>query len=143
MGIEDKTRREYLKINAIDPANGKFLEVQISFNRIQTVGKRSQGHASECAYIVPQILQKPSAIFEGLCLDADEPHRGYGWLCYCGIPTCSYTTDGQTKDPWPNEVFLVFINDEKVAYNWYWTACDDDNHDLPKDHDTRFKKRLL
>ncbi len=49
------SRRQYLTLDALQP-DGSIDQVQISFDRMQTVGKRSMGHAKECAYIVPAIL---------------------------------------------------------------------------------------
>ena len=76
---------------AVEPKDGTTTcEVQISFERMQTVGRRSLGHAKECGLILPMILQKPTAIFEGLRRDEDEDRRGFGWRCYCGVPDQSY-----------------------------------------------------
>lgn len=110
---------------------------------MQTVARRSLGHAKECGYIVPMILQKPTAIFEGLRRDEDEDPRGVGWRCYCGIPEYSYRPDGTSGRPYPNQVYLVFVNDEGVAYNWRWEKADANDPKLPQDHDTRFKQRVL
>ena len=105
--------------------------------------QRSLGHAKECGYIVPMILQQPTAIFEGLRKDEDEDLRGVGWRCYCGIPEHSYASDGTAKRPYPNQVYLIFVNEDGVVYNWRWEKADDEDLKLPKDHQTRFKKRAL
>jgi hypothetical protein len=60
------TRRDYLTLAALDPASGQMGTVQVSFDRMQAVGRRSMAHAKECGLIVPQIVQHPTAIFEGL-----------------------------------------------------------------------------
>lgn len=91
------TRREYILLDAIDPVTGKLCKVQISHARMMAIGRRSLGHASECAYIVPAILQKPTAIFEGLQNDEDEDKRGVGWRCYCGTPAVAYRADGSEQ----------------------------------------------
>jgi len=110
---------------------------------MQAVGRRSLGHAKECGYIVPAILQHPTAVFEGLRREEDEDSRGVGWRCYCGVPDCSYRRDGTETAPYPNRVYLVFVNDEGVAYNWRWEKADTDKAKLPVDHLTRFKRQLL
>lgn len=137
------TRRQYILLEAVNPADGKACTVQISYERMQTVARRSLGHASECGYIVPAILQKPTAIFEGLRLDADEDRRGVGWRCYCGVPAHSYRADGTAAPAYPNQVFLVFVNQERIAYNWRWEKADPDQPDLPLGYAERFKQRLL
>lgn len=100
-------------------------------------------HAKECAIIVPMILQHPTAIFEGLREDEDEDPRGVGWRCYCGIPAISYHSDGTERSPYPGQIYLVFVNDEEVAYNWRWEKADPDDPKLPQNYTQRFKKRLL
>ena len=138
------SRRQYITLQAIEPKDGTLsCEIQISFDRMQAVGRRSMGHAKECGIILPMILQKPTAIFEGLRSDEDEDRWGYGWRCYCGIPEQSFRPDGSSARPYPGQVYLVFVNDEKVTYNWRWEKADPDDPRLPVDHETRFKQRLL
>jgi hypothetical protein len=140
---EQETKRQNLAINAINPKDGKELAVQIAYERLQALGKINCGYVCETAFIVPKILQKPTAIFEGLCWDEDEDSRGYGWRCYCGIPDRSYDRDGNQRPPYPGQVYVIFINDEKVAYLWHWVECDPKNPELPIGYKERFKERLL
>ena len=137
-----ESRRRYITIAAAEP-DGTTCEVLISFDRMQSVGRRSLGHAKECALIVPMILQHPAAIFAGLRRDEDEDRRGYGWRCYCGLTEHSYRPDGSEARPYPNQVYLVFVNDQRVAYNWRWEQAHPDDPTLPVDHETRFRQRLL
>lgn len=96
----DDTRCDYLTLLAVEPKDGSTTcEIQISYDRMQAVARRSMGHAKECAFIVPQILQKPTAIFEGLRRDEDEDRQGYGWRCYCGVPEHSFRRDGMSAPP--------------------------------------------
>jgi len=144
MSEKNESRRQYLTLQAINPDDGKLTaEVQISYDRMQTVGRRSMGHAKECGIIVPTILKSPTAIFEGLTQEEDEDRRGYGWRCYCGIPEQSYHADGTAGLPYPNQVYLIFVNDEHVAYNWRWDKADPDRSTLPIGYATRFRKQLL
>jgi hypothetical protein len=137
------TRREFLLLDAVDPTDGKPCKVQVSHDRMMAVARRSLGQAKECGYILPLVLQKPTAIFEGLQSDDDEDRRGVGWRCYCGIPTAAYRADGTERSPYPGQVFLVFVNQEKVAYNWRWEQADPDDGEVPINHPERFKRRLL
>ena len=91
----------------------------------------------------PRDPAAPTAVFEGLRRDEDEEPKGVGWRCYCGVPDCSYRRDGTETAPYPNRVYLVFVNDEGVAYNWRWEKADTDKAKLPVDHLTRFKRQLL
>jgi hypothetical protein len=139
-----ESRRQYLTLQALDPVTRKpNAEIQISYDRMQTVGRRSLGHAKECGYIVPAILQQPRAVFEGLRRDEDEDPRGVGWRCYCGIPDRSYRRDGTEAAAYPQQVYLVFVNEEGVAYNWRWEKADPDNPNLPIGDQDRFQKQLL
>lgn len=137
------SRRQSITIAAVNPIDGKTCEVVISYDRIQAVGRRSLGHVKECAYIVPTVLQHPTAVFEGLRSDEDESREGAGWRCYCGIPEHAFLQDGTPVRPFSGQVYLVFVNDEGVAYNWRWEKCDPENAQLPAGSETRFKKRLL
>lgn len=144
MAKEERTRRQYLTLMAIEPRDGSLTcEILVSFDRMQAVARRSMGHTKECGLILPQILQTPSAIFEGLRRDEDEDRSGVGWRCYCGIPDHSYRPDGTEARPYPNQVFLVFVNEERVAYNWRWEKADPDDARVPLDHAIRFKKQLI
>src|SRR5690606_16567127 len=79
MAKEERTRRQYLTLMAIEPGDGTLTcEILVSFDRMQAVAKRSMGHTKECGLILPQILQTPSAIFEGLRRDEDEDRSGVG-----------------------------------------------------------------
>ena len=138
------SRRDYITLLAIEPKDGTLTgEVQISFERMQVVGRRSLGHAKECGLILPMILRTPTAIFEGLRRDEDEDRKGFGWWCYCGLPEHSYRPDGSSAPPYRGQVYLVFVNEERVAYNWRWEKADPDNPRLPLGHETRFQRKLL
>jgi hypothetical protein len=143
MSAEEHSRREGIMLEAVSPADGSTCLVQISFDRMQVVGRRGLGHAKECGYIVPMILQKPTAVFEGLRQEEDEDRTGYGWRCYCGVPDRSYRADGGEARPYPGQVYLVFVNTEGIAYNWRWEKSDPDDPGLPRGHEQRFRKRLL
>jgi hypothetical protein len=144
MASDLPSRRDYITLLAIEPKDGTLTcQVQVSFERMQAVGRRSMGHARECGFIVPMILKTPTAIFEGLRRDEDEDRWGYGWRCYCGLPEQSFRLDGSAGPPYTGQVYLVFVNDERVAYNWRWEKADADDPRLPIGYQTRFKQRLL
>ena len=143
MGKAQPTRRSQLAVKAVNPRDGSIWSVTISHARLQAAARRSSGQLKEAAYLVPMVLQSPSAVFRGLLREEDEPKAGEGWLCYCGVPQRAYRQDGSVTDPWPGEVFLVFVNGDRIAYNWYWTRCSREDASLPEEDDTRFKERLL
>ncbi len=143
MAKRQNSRRQYLTLQALEPLTGELsAEVQISYGRMQTVGKRSLGQAKECGFIVPAILQRPLAVFEGIRQEEDEDPKGVGWRCYCGIPEHSYRPDGTAAAPYRNQVFLVFVNEEAVAYHWRWGKADSEDPRLPLGYATRFKRQI-
>jgi len=60
------------------------------------------GQVNEAAFVLPMVLQRPTAIFEGLLREGDEPGGpgAEGWRCYCGIPDRAYNKDGSQREPW-------------------------------------------
>ena len=97
MASKQPSRRDYITLLAIEPKDGTLsCEIQISFERMRTVGRRSLGHAKECGLILPMILERPTAIFEGLRRDEDEDRSRVGWRCYSGQPEQSYRSDGSS-----------------------------------------------
>ena len=98
----------------------------------------------EAAKIVPLVLQRPTAVWEGLGREVDEDKRGVGWRCYCKVPDRSYAEDGTECGPRRNRIFLVFVNEDRVAYNWRWEPSDSNDPNLPRDlGPNRFRRRLL
>jgi hypothetical protein len=131
-----------LAIKAFDPVTGGEIEVYISQERLLAIGKRSQGQTLEAAYLVPLTLQCQGLVFEGLRREADEDRRGAGWRCYCSLPDRSYAPDGVRRSPRRGHVYLVFVNDDRVAYNWRWEPADPSDSSLPLAHENRFRRRL-
>lgn len=142
MADEAPSRRGRLAVKAWDPVTRGEIDVYISYERLQSVAKRSRGQIKEAAELVPQTLQCRGPVFEGLSTDADEDSRGVGWRCYCGLPDRSYTPDGDRCPPRRQQVYLVFVNEDFVAYNWRWEKADPDNPNLPLGCEKRFKRRL-
>jgi len=140
---DQETRRERLVVSAVNPVDGTMMEVMVSYERLHAVASRSKGQIKEAAFVVPEILTRPAAIFEGLNREEDLDNESDGWLCYSGVPTRAFNKDGLEISPWPAQVFLVFVNSEKMAYLWYWYACDEDDPCLPQGYQNRFDRRAL
>jgi hypothetical protein len=143
MSKDNAPRRAGQTFEAIAPGDGKRCEVRVTTEKIQSLVKRGMGAIKEAGVIVPFILLHPTAIFEGLCREEDEDKRGVVWLCYCGIPTCDFTPEGREVNARVGRVFLVFVNDECVAYNWRWERADSENSRLPLDVENRFRRQLV
>jgi hypothetical protein len=139
---ESPSRRDLLAINAYDPESKGEIEVYISHERLLAVGRRSKGQILEAAELVPQVLQCRGPVFEGFRKEEDEDKRGVGWRCYCGIPDRSYSQDGERCPPRRKQVYLVFVNEDRVVYNWRWELADPDDPLLPQGVENRFARRL-
>lgn len=136
---KQKRRRGYAAIPAIDPRDGGQWDVLVAHSRMDAIAKRGPGHARELAFAVPFVLLRPTAIFRGV-REEDELE----WLCYCGTPQFAYDgATGETRAPWKNQVFLVFVTADRVVYNWRWEPCDPRRKDLPAGYALRFKERAL
>jgi len=139
-----KHRRETLPTKAVDPVTGKKYDVFVSQKKLFYAASLSVGHLSDAAYNIPQVLQNPTAIFEGLRKDEHGRYSDtFTWRCYCGIPKFGYKGNGKKVPPWPGEVFMVFVNADRVVFNWYWHKCDGENPNLPMGYNNRFKEKLL
>jgi len=139
---ESPSRRDYLTIKAYDPATKGEIDVYLSHARLLAVGRRSKGQILEAAEVVPQVLQCRGSVFEGFRSDEDEDKRGVGWRCYCGVPDRSYSPDGERCPPRRGQVYLVFVNEDRVVYNWRWEKADPDDPQVPQGVENRFTRRL-
>lgn len=132
-----------IEIEAVNPDDwGNPQLVCVRNSDLQFHAGRGQGAIEECKYVF-QALSKPEALFRGIRKDEDEKFTDSpGWLCYSIRGSNRYDRQGQ---PYPSkgEVFLVFINEEKVVYNWTWYKADPDDDKIPVDSGTRFKERLI
>ena len=139
--ITDKAlpdRRDSHLWKAIDFRDGGTWDIRVWTRDLLASARVSEGRAKESVFCAPEVLRKPRAIFQGVREEGE-----LNWLCYCGIPSHGYHRGGSTRTPWPNQVFLVFVNHERVAYSWRWDNCDQLDKYLPVDHENRFVKRVL
>ena len=137
------TRREGLAFEGLDPFTRKKRAIQLSYEKLRSLPDRGPGKVKEAGFIVKEVLAAPGAIFQGLTEDTDEPKRGTGWLCYVGRPASCFEDEGRSIPPPANRVFLVFVNDEWVDYNWYCCQTDAREPRLPENYASRFLTRLL
>ena len=94
-----KRRRGYIALEALDPHDRGTWDVLISHERMDYVANLGKAQAYEAAYIVPQALHAPHAIFSGLRWDEDEARDGMGWLCYVHTPSLAFNQDGSRRPP--------------------------------------------
>jgi hypothetical protein len=126
-------------LDAINPSDGKTWQLFVRTRKIEAVAKRGMGAAKELAYTVPWAVKHPCAIFRGV---RDEGEQD--WLCYVAAPSQAYDyKTGDTVEAWKGEVFLVFVNDDRIIYNWRWEEADPINPKLPKDWEHRYTEKVL
>ncbi len=135
----------YVYLDAKRPNGKDCFSLKISRKRMRDVSRRGMGQTLEMAHVLPEVLKDPRAIFSGLRTDEDEPRDDYslGHLCYVGMPSKAYSKVGIQINPRYAQVYLAFVNDEDVVYNWRWEKADMKDLYLPKYYESRFKKRIL
>jgi len=126
------------------------ITVSVNLDRMKAVAKRGKGPIMEMSEIVPDILLKPEKVFRGIRWEEDDSSGDSdGWIGYCGRPKAAYVNghglqaDAQQRDPYDDEVFVVFVNRDKVAYNWCWIKCDQDDVTRPENHIDRFCEEVF
>lgn len=136
---EGTTPRDCVSLLAIDPNTHQTWELLLRHSLMDWTAKRGMGAALELAHTVPWALLHPTAIFRGN-RDEGEPD----WLCYVSLPdeAFHYRT-GQRRPAWPSQVFLVFVDGDRIVYNWHWEPADPRDSRLPEQYATRFDERVL
>ena len=87
-------------------------------------------------YLVPEIVSRPKSVFRGIREEGDDG------LCYAGTPAFAFP-GGRKSKPYPNQIFLVFVNPDRIIYNWRWELSETGAPSLPRNYKTRFEKRLI
>jgi hypothetical protein len=144
------SRRENLTRRALNPETQQpDLEVTIREQRLRGIGERgNKADVFTAAYTLDEALKNPNAIFEGLRFDEDELRScsSPGWLCYAYHPARKYNNEGQTLATPKGRIFLVFVNDDRVVYNWTWENADENalanGKYLPADYENRFSRQV-
>ena len=146
----DDSRRSELQRLAVDPVTGKLdMVVTLSMDRLRYISQRGNKADLLRATLVDNALAHPKAIFKGIRFEEDEKHSCHspGWLCYCGYPPNDYRYPGEMTAPPIRKVFLVFVNEDRIAYNWGWERADSDAWDegkrFPSNYQTRFQEYVL
>jgi len=84
--------------------------------RAQFAANRSKGEAMNLAYSVPHVLADSQAlVFQGLRSDGHTEG-----LCYVGCPPQKFTVGGGKTVPSDDEMFFVFVCEERTIYTWRW-----------------------
>lgn len=138
-------RSDRVYFDAVDPMTGTVVEagVSVTRRRAEFLARIGPGAVREITDTVPRVLLKPTSVFAGIRREQDESREGDGKYCFSGRPAFRLTPDGRRVPASAEEVFLVFVNEEGVAYNWRWEDADSRNEGLPANHEIRFHRQLL
>ena len=133
-----------LRYAAFHPSEKPFA-VRITQRKLQQWASLGEWRLKELEVSVSEVLEQPDAIFEGLRKEEDE-HKGpdgAGWWCYAGIPSTRFVdSGGGARKPGDNEVFLVFVTDQDVAYNVRWEKVESNQEWLRAEHPERFQRQI-
>lgn len=136
-------KRFHKTVQACDPHDGGVWDVLIASDKIAWAGQNGWGHAHDLAFLVPWSLLNIKQMYRGVRDDEREIDED-SWLCYVAAPSFAHDHKRKVKvAAWPNQVFLVFVNAQRVAFNWYWCKCDAYDPDAPLDCDSRFKEKVF
>lgn len=129
MARQEKIHRakEYIPIKGKSPFGEGEDEFHIGTDTIDEYLK----HWPERFYAlkgsnVTQVMLNPVAIFSGI-RDYEE-----GGMCYIGVPTYSFTKNGEQRPAPPNMAFIVVLNSYNNIYEWRWIEENADSEDFPE-----------
>lgn len=140
-----KTSRRGRKWPAVNPKDGRKLEISFSQHRLEWIHGQGLGAMEEMARVVTWVLAYPKKIYEGILRDEDEDRSSdsEGWLCYSASPKATYHWKSGQQIERPGRVLLVFVNSDLVAYTWRWEPEDAENPGTPADRENRFRREAL
>lgn len=133
-----------LRYEALHPSAMPFT-VRVTRPKLLQRASLGEWMLKELEVCVSEVLEQPNAIFEGLRKEEDD-HKGpdgAGWWCYAGVPSTRFLNyGGGARKPTDTEVFLVFVTDRDVAYNFRWEVVELNQEWLRTEHPERFKRQI-
>jgi hypothetical protein len=149
-----KSRKGYITWEAIDPhdheQDGRW-DVLVSQQRINWIVSQGQGKAREFGFTTKEALLDPVHLWRGLrdltfcglenVHDDIDPDN---MLCYVAQPNHAYDyRTGERRRPWPGQVFVVPVSEERIVYNGWWVRADGSQPDQPTMFDERFRDQVF
>lgn len=116
---------EIIELPAFDPVNDGETTVFIRRRVLERLKNNIQRISKQRfldARLIPEALEKPTAIFEGL-----QRFDGENGRCYCCIPEKRKRIDRTVAAAPLGKVFLVFLKGEATGlfvFNWGWRTKD-------------------
>jgi hypothetical protein len=125
-------------MDAVSP-DGSSWKVLLRNRKMDETAKRGMGAAKELGFTVTWALMHPTAICRGIREEGESQ-----WLCYVSRPSQAYDyRTGDCRRAWEGQVFLVFVDGDRIVYNWRWEKAAADAPELPEGYAARFEERVL
>jgi hypothetical protein len=124
----------YCYLDGKNPDGDGDVTFRIAKKQVDHFREHGPAHMYHALKSVQEVLKAPSVIFEGL----KRPDKENG-LCYCGTPRRYLNEDIEAPPP-PGKVFTVYIDKNRVIFEWRWDKADEFQPNFPKDPKHRFDK---
>ncbi len=133
-------RKGYFSIESIGD-DGKAITAFVSRELVSNVlAKRGEWMTKQLQHLVPIALKSPDAIFEGLRDKHDL------WRAHILNKRFTFNfigTPARRVEPKTGTVFVVYLNADRVVYNWAVVENDKDDPRFPENFEKRFGKERL
>ncbi|MDQ3622639.1 MAG: hypothetical protein M3463_09145 [Verrucomicrobiota bacterium] len=129
--------RGYLTVTGLHPSGTGTATFKIPSSAVEHFQRHGPGHKFFDALLIADVVKAPAAIFKGLKREEQE-----GGICYAGIPPRRYQDHHITVPPRPGMTFAVFMNANKVIFEWRWEKADPGKPEYPINSSERFEKVL-
>jgi hypothetical protein len=128
------------EISALDPYDPHGIQRRILWVEQGQIDFMTRGPLRERFFRLQNVkivVDSPSAVFEGW--ERDGQSKG---LCYVGRPDSDFRFDGIQLPRPPGMIFAVFATQSGKISDWRWEPCDQEDPDLPIDHQNRFGRLI-
>jgi hypothetical protein len=138
--------RGYVLTVGVRPSGAGSVDFGVSKDAIKHWQTYGPAWKFRDAAMIPEAVQAPTAIFEGLNRDGLEEG-----VCYATVPSGRRIREGGERagtidgPSLPKRVFLVFAAERDwgfVVLDWEWREADSDDPGCPKDWDKDFGRRI-
>ena len=123
--------RDYIPVPAQSPFGGReTIEVCVSRRMLLHLEKYGPARKFYDCQSLPDVLEEPAVIFEGLCRTPFE--KGF---CYSCVPPFRWLDDQEKGKVPPRKVFLAYVvrlEDSFFVLDWNWRPADPSKPSYPR-----------
>ena len=102
----------------LSPDGKSEWDFHLDSKKVEFVKRVSTGAVHELSKNVQFVMREINAlVFQGIRTDGHQEG-----LCYMGWPHRRFGTEGNELPVKDEDCFLVFINEERIIYNWRWES---------------------